>query len=62
MPEEPYFVEVEVNGCPCCGSGKTWIIVGPDETSLGRSFLDQEEASDLADMLNTAYFQGKEDN
>jgi predicted DNA-binding WGR domain protein len=57
--EEPYFIEVESNGCSHCAAGRTWGVVGPDGVMGGRSFADEDDASELAEALNEAYWAGR---
>lgn len=57
--EDPYFITVDTNGCGHCGEGRTWAIVGPDGAMGGTSFEDEDQAADLAELLNDAYWQGK---
>lgn len=57
-PEDPYFVEVEANGCPHCGQGRTYRIVGPDDVGTGTIYENDNEASEVADDLNGAYWNG----
>lgn len=57
--DEPYFVEVDNNGCEKCGAGKTWTVVGPDGVAQGQSFENVEDAEALADALNGAFFAGR---
>ena len=52
---EPYFLEVDDNGCCKCGAGRTWTIVRPDGVAMGRSWSDDEEASYICELLNDAY-------
>jgi hypothetical protein len=59
MANEPYFVEVDQNGCERCGHGKTWTVVGPDGVAHSQSFDDVEDAESLADALNGAFFAGR---
>ena len=59
MADDPYFVEVDTNGCDRCSHGKTWCIVGPDGVAGSQSFEDEEAASDLAEAMNEAYYAGK---
>jgi len=55
-PEEnPYFVEVDDNGCSKCGAGRNWVVVDPDGTRGGTSYGLQEDADDLAEDLNRAF-------
>lgn len=56
--EQPYFVEVDSNGCERCHSGKTWTVVGPDGDQQSQSFDNEEDAEYLADALNEAYALG----
>jgi hypothetical protein len=54
-----YRVEQDADGCACCGDGKSWVIVGPDEVALGTSYFHREDADDLAEDLNSAYEAGR---
>lgn len=56
--EDPYFTEVDNNGCSHCGSGRTWNVIGPDGVALSTSYEDEDAAIDLADMLNEAFARG----
>src|SRR5690242_13232260 len=51
----PYRVEVDHDGCERCSCGRTWTIVGPDDYAIGQSFESQEDAEDLARLLNAAH-------
>lgn len=57
-PEDPYFIEVDSNGCSHCGAGRTWCVVGPDGMASSTSYEDEDEASKLAERLNEAYWHG----
>lgn len=58
-PKLPYTVEADDSKtCAHCGAGRTWDVVGPTGVALGRSFGDEEAASDLADDLSCAYLAG----
>lgn len=57
--EEPYFVEVDQNGCKHCGAGKNYTVIGPDGYALSQSWGDEEDASDIAEWLNEAYYHGQ---
>jgi hypothetical protein len=57
--EEPYFIEVDTNGCGHCGAGRTWLVVGPDGYGGSQSFEDEEDAAHLAQILNDAYWMGR---
>lgn len=59
--EDPYFVEVDANGCGHCGAGRQWTVVGPDGVAIGQSFEDEEIADDIASYMNQAYWVGKGD-
>lgn len=58
MANEPYFVEVDVNGCDRCGAGKTWTVVGPDLVAAGTSWECVSDAEDFAEALNDAFYKG----
>ena len=58
---EPYFIEVDHNGCATCGHDRSWTVVGPDGTAEGQSWGDEESASDWADAMNRAYYVGARD-
>ena len=55
---EPFFIEVDDNGCKHCGRGRTYTIIGPNDVGLGTSYEDEEQASELCEMLNGAYYIG----
>ncbi len=56
--DEPFFVEVEKNGCELCGHGKQWTVVGPDGVAIGQSFEDEELAADIAEYMNQGFHAG----
>jgi hypothetical protein len=56
---DPYFIEVYDNGCVGCGAGRTWTIVRPDGCTIGISYGDFADADDVAEMLNEAYWIGR---
>ena len=56
--DDPYFLEVETNGCKQCSHGRTWMIIGPDGDGLGTSYEDYGDAEELCEILNTAYWAG----
>lgn len=58
MANDPYFVEVDVNGCERCGAGKTWTVVGPDGVAAGTSWKYVSDAEDFAEALNDAFYKG----
>lgn len=57
--EEPYFVEIDNNGCSKCGAGRTWVVVDPDGYAGGTSYGLEEDAQDLAENLNIAFHRGR---
>jgi hypothetical protein len=57
--DEPYFVEIDENGCAKCGVGRMWTVIGPDGTQHQTSFADEDDAARLAEDLNDAYYRGK---
>lgn len=58
--QQPYFVEVDRNGCPKCGAGRMWTVIGPDGAAIGESWSAEEPAQDMADEKNDAYDAGME--
>ena len=56
---EPYFVEVDNNGYSKCSAGRTWVVIDPNGIAGGISYGLEEEAIEIADMLNEAYAHGK---
>ena len=57
--KQPYFVEVNNNGCSKCGHDRTWDVIDPDGFALDRSWEDEEEADWIAEILNEAYKMGE---
>jgi hypothetical protein len=55
---EPYFIEVDTNGCSKCGHDRTWTVIGPDGTAHHTSYSDIEDAESLAEALNAAFYAG----
>ncbi len=41
---EPYFVEVDDNGCSQCGHDRTWTVIGPDGAAHHTSYGDIDDA------------------
>jgi hypothetical protein len=58
--KDPYYIEVDHNGCACCGSERTWIVVGPDGRGSSTSYGSEDDAADLAEDLNIAFNLGKQ--
>jgi hypothetical protein len=59
-PDEPYFIEVDNNGCHQCGHARTWVVVyGPEELGGGTSYANEEEASEISEMMNDAFGRGR---
>jgi hypothetical protein len=56
--EDPYFIEVDTNGCSKCGHDRSWMVVGPDGFGDSQSFYDVEDAAHLAEILNQVYSLG----
>ena len=56
--EEPYFVEVDENGCSHCGAGRTYTVIGPDGVAFGQSWESEDDASGMAEILNEAFYRG----
>ena len=59
-PVSAYYVEVDHDGCGHCSAGKTWTVVGPDGTGQAISWGTQDEADDVAAMLNAAFECGQQ--
>src|SRR5271170_3559645 len=59
IEENPYFVEVDNNGCPGCWHGRSWVVVDPDGSNTGTSYGSEEDAGDLAQDLNRAFNRGR---
>ena len=57
-PEPAYHIEVDINGCDKCGSGRCWLIIGPDGYGGGQSYGEEEEADHICEMLNDAFDRG----
>jgi hypothetical protein len=55
-----YRVAVEDEGCPHCGAGKYWIVVGPDGSGGTVSYSTEEAAETQAVALNLACDIGRE--
>jgi hypothetical protein len=45
--------------CRDCGHGTHWEVVGPGDVALGRSFGDEEDATEWAELLSLAYEAGR---
>lgn len=52
----PYFIEAS-DSCPKCGP-LGWNIIGPDGVSFGITYGEEEDAQEMADMLNEAFDAG----
>jgi hypothetical protein len=62
----PYRTEIARAGCPLCGAGKTWDVIGPDDDpagtegiALSRSFCDEDGAEWMVELLNAAWRHGR---
>jgi hypothetical protein len=60
--KEAYRVEIDVSGCPKCGHGAYWDVIGPDDVALATSYADKEDAIEIAEILNMAYEAGRKSN
>lgn len=58
MKEDPYFVEVEANGCLVCGAAQTWAVIGPDGAASSVAWTDKEDADHFAECMNDAFYRG----
>lgn len=54
----PYFIEVYTNGCSKCGEGRSWKVVGPYGVTGNFTYFVEENAQNIVDMLNDAYYKG----
>lgn len=59
VADEPYFLQVDVNGCDKCSAGRMWTVVGPSGAMFGQSWGDEEFVGDLVEWLNDAYANGR---
>lgn len=59
VEENPYFVEVDDNGCSKCGAGRNWVVVDPEGIRGSTSYGLEEDAQDLAEDLNRAFNAGR---
>ena len=67
--DEHYFLEVDTNGCPHCGRGRTWNIIGPDGAALGMRWTESDEdresgeppedAAMMCEAMNEAFATGQ---
>ena len=57
--EDPYFIEVDNQGCSKCRAGRTWVVIDPDGYGGGTSYELIGDAEELAEDLNQAYNRGK---
>lgn len=53
-----YNVEIDDDGCRHCTAGRTWIVVGPDGLGGGTTYGQQEDAEEIAELMNMAYEAG----
>jgi hypothetical protein len=56
---DAYRVEVDDHGCPGCGHGVTYTVMGPDGYTQGVSFGEESDAYELASALNGAFRNGR---
>ncbi len=56
-----YVVELDKQGCECCGAGNYWTVVGPDDVGISQSFADRCVAEDTAELMNSAFAAGRKD-
>lgn len=52
---EPYRIEVDEERCQHCLRGATWNVIGPDGIALGVSYMEEDDAQDMATMLTNAH-------
>ncbi len=57
---EPYWVETQFCCLQCGGSGgRSYRVIGPDDTAIGCAFDVASEAAAYAEALNAAYVAGR---
>lgn len=54
-----YTVEIDNRGCSNCGHEAGYTVVGPDGVEECAVYNDREVAEEIADLMNTAYEQGR---
>lgn len=57
--EKMYTVEIDNRGCSNCGNEAGYTVVGPDGIEEDAVYNDREVAEEIADLMNTAYQQGR---
>lgn len=57
--EPAYFIEVDQNGCRTCGAGRSWVVIGPNGIGGSTTYLDSDDAQEIADMMNDAFEHGR---
>lgn len=55
---EPYQVVLDEPECEKCGSGATWGIKDDEGVYLGQSFIEESDAYELCNLLNTVFMRG----
>jgi hypothetical protein len=55
-----YRVEIDDEGCPHCGSDRTWTVVDPLGVAASQSWGDSEEAEAFAEDMNRAFKLGQQ--
>lgn len=53
-----YSIEVVDQGCVTCGHEKRWCVVKPDDSQHHTEYEDEEQAQEIADLMNEAYLEG----
>lgn len=56
---EPYFIERDQAGCSKCGDGRSWAVICPDGSQLSQSWVDEDDAAYIAEILNDAFLWGQ---
>jgi hypothetical protein len=57
--EKVYTVEIDNRGCSNCGKEAGYTVVGPDGVEECAVYNDRGIAEEIADLMNTAYEQGR---
>lgn len=58
MIENAFTVVADTEGCAHCKAGARWTVQGPDWIAIGQSFEREEDADDVADLMNQGYAAG----
>jgi hypothetical protein len=60
MNPDVYKVIVDTEGCAECRGKRTWCILDPTETASATSYGNEDEATEICELMNEAYWAGHE--